>query len=199
LSDLSDLLLTGLLNHGSLLLGLVLFLAAFGVPLPATMLLLAAGAFARQGVLPWLTAALAGMVGAVLGDFASYEVGRQAGQRLPARLTGTAAWREAAERFSRWGVWAVFFSRFLLTPIALPINLLAGSTGFAWGRFALAVLTGEAIWVLLFGGLGAVFAGSWEALSALAGDVAGLFLGAVVAAFGLWRLWVARRARPQPP
>jgi membrane-associated protein len=199
LSDLSDLLLTGLLNHGSLLLGLVLFLAAFGVPLPATMLLLAAGAFARQGVLPWLTAALAGMVGAVLGDFASYEVGRQAGQRLPARLTGTAAWREAAERFSRWGVWAVFFSRFLLTPIALPINLLAGSTGFAWGRFALAVLTGEAIWVLLFGGLGAVFAGSWEALSALAGDVAGLFLGAVVAAVGSWRLWVARRARPQPP
>lgn len=199
MSELSDLLLTGLLNHGSLLLGLVLFLAAFGIPLPATMLLLAAGAFARQGVLPWLSAALAGMAGAVLGDFASYAVGRHAGQRLPARLTGTAAWREAAERFSRWGIWAVFFSRFLLTPIALPINLLAGSTGFAWGRFALAVLTGEVIWVLLFGGLGAVFAGSWEALSTLAGDVAGLALGAVIAGFGVWRLWAARRARPQLP
>jgi membrane-associated protein len=198
LSALSELLLTGLLNHGSLLLGLVLFLAAFGVPLPATMLLLAAGAFARQGVLPWLSAALAGMTGAVLGDFASYAVGRQAGQRLPVRLTSTAAWREAADRFSRWGIWAVFFSRFLLTPIALPINLLAGSTRFAWGSFMLAVLTGEVIWVLLFGGLGAVFAGSWEALSALAGDVAGLVLGGVIAAFGLWRLWAARRSRPAP-
>lgn len=198
MSDLSDLLLTGLLNHGSLLLGLVLFFAALGIPLPATMLLLAAGAFARQGVLPWLSAALAGITGAVLGDFASYTVGRQAGQRLPVRLTSTAAWREASDRFSRWGIWAVFFSRFLLTPIALPINLLAGSTGFALGRFMLAVLTGEVIWVLLFGGLGAVFAGSWEALSALAGDVAGLALGAVVAAFGLWRLWAARRARHSP-
>ena len=195
MSDLSDLLLTGLLNHGSLLLGLVLFFAALGVPLPATMLLLAAGAFARQGVLPWLAAALSGMAGAVLGDFASYAIGRQAGQRLPVRLTSAAAWREASDRFSRWGIWAVFFSRFLLTPIALPINLLAGSTGFARGNFALAVLTGEVIWVLLFGGLGAVFAGSWEALSALAGDVAGLVLGGVIAALGLWRLWTARRAR----
>ena len=62
----------------------------------------------------------------------------------------------------------------------------------------LAVLTGEVIWVLLFGGLGAVFAGSWEALSALAGDVAGLVLGGVIAAFGLWRLWAARRARRSP-
>ena len=52
MSELNDLLLTGLLNHGSLLLGLVLFFAALGVPLPATMLLLAAGAFAQQGVLP---------------------------------------------------------------------------------------------------------------------------------------------------
>ena len=196
MSTLSDLLLTGLLNHGSLLLGLVLFFAALGVPLPATMLLLAAGAFARQGVLSWVSAALAGVTGAVLGDFASYAVGRHAGQRLPARLTATAAWREAADRFAHWGIWAVFFSRFLLTPIALPINLLAGSTGFVWGRFALAVMTGEVIWVLLFGGLGAVFAGSWEALSSLAGDVAGLVLGGVIAALGLWRLWVARRPRP---
>lgn len=79
MSELNDLLLTGLLNHGSLLLGLVLFFAALGVPLPATMLLLAAGAFAQQGVLPWLSAGLIGIAAAILGDFASYAMGRLAG------------------------------------------------------------------------------------------------------------------------
>lgn len=193
---MTDLLLTGLLNHGSLLLGLCLFLSAFGVPLPATMLLLAAGAFARQGVLPWQAAALAGVAGAILGDLASYAAGSLGGRHLPARLTGTATWRQAADTFSRRGAWAVFLSRFLLTPIALPINLMAGSTGFGWRRFAVPVVVGEVTWVALFGGLGMVFAGSWEAISGLAGDVAGLLAGAVATAFALWKLWTARRRGP---
>jgi membrane-associated protein len=125
---------------------------------------------------------------------ASYAVGSLAGRRLPARLTDTSSWKQAADLFSRRGVWAVFFSRFLLTPIALPINLMAGSTGLGWRRFALPVVSGEVIWVAMFGGLGAAFAGSWEALSGLAGDVAGLLVGAVVAAFALWKLRAARRS-----
>ena len=193
MSDLNDLLLTGLLNHGSVLLGLVLFLAALGVPLPASMLLLAAGAFARQGVLPWFSAALTGMVAAILGDFLSYALGRLAGPRLPLRLTASAVWQKAAARFAQSGIWAVFLSRFLFTPIALPINLLAGSTGFAWLRFAGAVIVGEVLWVLLFGGLGAVFANSWELLSAISGDVSGVLIGVLIAGYGLWRLWKTYR------
>ena len=41
MSDLSGALLTALINQGQWLLAAVLFLAALGVPLPATMLLLA--------------------------------------------------------------------------------------------------------------------------------------------------------------
>lgn len=193
MSELSDLLLTGLINQGSLLLGLCLFLAAFGVPLPATMLLLAAGAFARQGVLPWVPAALAGVTGAVLGDMASYSVGLLAGRRLPDRLTHSSGWKQASAQFERRGPWAVFLSRFLLTPIALPINLMAGSTRLGWRRFGVPVVIGETIWVALFGGLGAVFAGSWEAISGLAGDFAGVLVAAVVTVFALWKLWSARR------
>lgn len=42
MSDLSGALLTALINQGQWLLASVLFLAALGAPLPATMLLLAA-------------------------------------------------------------------------------------------------------------------------------------------------------------
>jgi membrane protein DedA with SNARE-associated domain len=193
-SDISDLLLTGLLNHGNALLGGALFLAALGVPLPATMLLLAAGAFARQGVLPLQAALVTAVAAAVTGDACSYLVGRLAGRHLPKRLQGASSWQRAAGLFARWGSWSVFFSRFLLTPIALPVNLLAGSTRHAWPRFMAAAVAGELLWVLLFGGLGHLFADRWEGISALAGDVVGLLLGAVLAAGGALGFLASRRS-----
>ena len=188
MTDITGALLTALINHGQLLLGVVLFLAALGVPLPASMLLLAAGAFSRQGVLDPLTAALTGSVAAASGDLASYALGRGLGARLPARWREGDTWRGAADMFARWGAWAVLVTRFLLTPLALPVNLLAGSTRYPLARFLLPVVVGEVAWVLLFGGLGYVFAQSWERVSAWADDSAGLLLGAALVALGAWGL-----------
>ena len=186
MSDASELLLTGLLNHGNLMLGGVLFLTALGLPLPATMLLVAAGAFARQGVMGWESAGPAALAGAVAGDTGSYLLGRFGAAMLPARLQVAAGASSAARLFTRWGAWAVFVSRFALTPVALPVNLLAGSTRLAWGLYLTAVLAGEALWVMLFGGLGYLFADRWEAISQLAGDLVGILLGvALVVAGGI--------------
>ncbi|MBT9549304.1 MAG: DedA family protein [Hydrogenophaga sp.] len=188
MTDITGALLTALINHGQWLLGAVLFLAALGVPLPASVLLLAAGAFARQGVLDPLSAALTGSVAAVSGDLTSYALGRGLGTRLPDRWREGDTWRGAADMFGRWGVWAVLVTRFLLTPLALPVNLLAGSTRYPLARFLLPVVVGEIAWVLLFGGLGYAFAQSWERVSAWADDSAGLLLGAALVALGAWGL-----------
>ena len=189
MSDLSGALLTALINQGQWLLASVLFLAALGVPLPATMLLLAAGAFARQGVLEPVTSAATGVAAAVAGDMGCYLAGRLMGQRLPLSWRTGPVWLRAADTFTRQGAWAVLLTRFLLTPLALPVNLLAGSTRFPWHRFLLPVMVGEVIWVALFGGLGYVFADRWEWVSAWAEDSVGLLLGGLRAAAGLWGLW----------
>lgn len=177
MTDIADLLLTGLLNHGALVLGATLFLAALGVPLPATMLLVAAGAFSRQGVMRAQEAAGVAILAAVAGDSLSYLLGRTLGERLTARWRGSTVWQSARQQFERWGLWSVFLSRFLFTPIALPVNLMAGSTRFPWHRFMGAVVAGEVIWVVLFGGLGLLFSDAWEAMSQMASDVSGLLLG----------------------
>lgn len=177
MTDIPDVLLTGLLNHGLLVLGTALLLAALGVPLPATMLLVAAGAFSRQGVMRAQDAAVVAILAAVAGDGLSYLLGRVLGGRLTARWSGSKVWRSAARQFERWGLWSVFLSRFLFTPIALPVNLMAGSTRFPWRRFMGAVVAGEVIWVVLFGGLGLLFSDAWEAMSEMASDVSGLLLG----------------------
>lgn len=186
MTELTDWLLTGLLNHGSILLGITLFFAALGIPLPASMLLMAAGAFTRQGVLPMQESILAAAVGAVAGDACSYVLGRFSLQLLPAKVQHAGSWRRATALFSRWGGWSVFVSRFLLTPVALPVNLLAGSTGYAWTRFMTAVVAGQLIWIFLFGGIGHYFANQWADISQLVGDVAGLLLGVALVTAGIW-------------
>ena len=192
MSELRDLLLTGILNHGALALGTVLFLAALGVPLPAAVLLMAAGAFVQQGVLAPESVLVAASIGAVSGDGSSYLLGRFGASLLPPRMQASDPWKRASRLFERWGTWGVFLTRFLLTPVALPVNLLAGSTRFPWQRFMSAVVAGELLWVALFGGAGYLFADQWEALSSIAGDAAAIALGVVLATWGLIRL---RRAR----
>ena len=170
MSNLSDLLLTGLLNHGAALLGGTLFLAAFGIPLPATMLLMAAGAFAQQGVLGLPASAAAALAGSAVGDTCSYAVGRFGIVFVPAAWRAGSSWSNAQRLFARWGGWGVFVTRFALTPVALPVNLLAGSTRYPWPRFAGAVLAGESLWVLWVGGAGYLFADRWESMSRIASD-----------------------------
>lgn len=185
MTELTEWLLTGLLNHGALALGGTLFLAALGVPLPATVVLVATGAFIRQGVMSVQAAATVAVMAAVAGDACSYLVGRLLGDRFLLRWKESQAWQAADHRFQRWGIWSVFVSRFLLTPIALPVNLLAGSTRLAWPRFMVAVVAGEILWVAAFGGLGLAFADSWEALSQLASDLTGTFMGALLLVAGV--------------
>ncbi len=192
--DLGEWLLTGLLNHGNLLLGTTLFFAALGIPLPATMLLMAAGAFTQQGELSLQGALISASCGAIAGDGCSYLLGRFSLKLAPRRLLDSSGWLRANILFARWGGWSVFITRFLVTPVALPVNLLAGSTRYGWMRFMLAVVAGELIWVLLFGGLGRLFADQWETLSQLATDLGGVLLGIVLLAAGI-RLVIVRRRR----
>jgi len=193
MTALSEWLLTGLINHGNSLLGATLFLSALGIPLPATLLLMAAGAFTRQGVLPVEGAIIAAVLGAVTGDGCSYLLGRFGLKLAPARVRTSQAWGRAAALFARWGGWSVFVTRFLLTPVALPVNLLAGSTQYAWSRFMTAVVTGEVIWVVLFGGLGHLFADQWEVISRLVGDIGGVLLGVAFVAAGVWMVMTRRQ------
>jgi membrane-associated protein len=195
--DLSGLLLSGMLTYGIWALGLATLVSAIGVPLPATMILLAAGAFARQGVLNWQSALALAALGAVLGDTASYLLARFGSKLALPRVQTSGAWGRSQKVFERWGGLAVFFSRFLLTPLALPINLLAGGTRYTLWRYVGLVVAGEALWVVTFGGVGYLFADQWEALSALMGNLSGAVaaaaLGLTGAGYLLRRAWLGRR------
>jgi len=193
LSDLSDMLLSWTVIYGPSMLFVALLLGAIGVPLPATFLVLAAGAFIRQGVLDPYGAIILALLGATLGDLLSYGMGCFARGPIIRRFGRAPAWQKAELNLRQRGGIAVYLTRWLLTPLAIPTNLVAGSTGYPFSRFGAYVLAGETTWLLLFGSLGYAFSSQWEALSEFISNFSGVLVG--VAFLGLGGYFIFRRRK----
>jgi membrane protein DedA with SNARE-associated domain len=132
--------------------GLIIGLESMGVPLPGELTLVTASLLAAKGITsPWLVG-LAASVGAIVGDSIGYAIGRRGGRALLERLGrrfpkhfGPAHLAKAERSFDRWGVWAVFFGRFvaLLRILAGP---LAGALRVPYRKFLVANAAGGIIW-----------------------------------------------------
>ena len=181
---MSDFLLTQIINYGAPILGIIVLIGALGVPFPGTFIVVAAGAFSRQDILTWHTTGLVALSCVVLGDSMSYAMGYYAREIILRRFQGSAQWSQAESSFNRWGGTSIFLTRFLITGIAVPVNLIAGTSKFSFRQFFLYDLLGETIWIFGYGGLGYLFGTQWEAVSELLSNISGLLLGLVLLAGG---------------
>ncbi|HEX9330294.1 MAG TPA: VTT domain-containing protein [Anaerolineales bacterium] len=182
---MSDFLLTQIINYGAPVFAALLFLGALGIPIGASVLVIAAGAFSQQGILYWpLTAAL-GLIGVVIGDAISFGIGFYAKDWIDDRFGNSSAWRSARDSFaSRAGI-AVYLTRFLITALAVPTNLIAAGTGFRFRTFLAYDIVGEITWIILYGGLGYWFGSEWELVSNFISDFGGLTLGLILLIIGI--------------
>ena len=196
LSNISDLFLSWVLIYGASMLALALFVGALGVPVPGTLFVVAAGAFVRQEVLGISDTLLFGLVGVVIGDVLSYSIGRLARVWLQKRFGQSKTWQQAENTFQERGGVAVYLSRWLLTPIAIPVNWVAGSSGYAVSRFIMYDAAGELTWLLVFGGLGYAFGSQWEVISEFVSDFSGLLAGVAVFGVGVYLLLKKRPFSP---
>ena len=193
LSDLNNLPLSAIAAYCAGVLGLLFFLSALGVPLPSTLFVVAAGAFIQQGVLNLATTLSLSLVCVVLGDLLSYGMGRALGRSMNAWYGQSAPWRRAEEFFARRGGIAIVLTRCMLMPIAVPVNLVAGSSAYPVWRFAAYDVTGELIWLLGYGALGYLFGSQWESISALIRNASGPLVGVLLAGGGACALIRGRR------
>lgn len=135
-----------------LLVGCVIGIESMGVPLPGEIALVAASLLSvTTSVNPWFVAGAAS-AGAVAGDSIGYFIGRRGGRVLLERVGrrfpkhfGPPHLDKAERAFQRWGVWAVFFGRFiaLLRILAGP---LAGALRVPYGKFLIANALGGITW-----------------------------------------------------
>lgn len=194
---MTDWLLALVPQYGLWLLAATTFLSCLALPFPASILMLTAGGFAAAGDIVLWQAFLAAATGAVAGDQLGYWAGRVLGVSFLTRLRRDPGRDRLLARadglMDRRGVLAVFFSRWLVSPLGPWVNLLAGSTRYGWVRFTAAGVAGEAVWAGLYVGTGYGFAGNIQAASDMLGSVLGMVggLGAVVA-LGYWLFGGAR-------
>lgn len=173
-----------LFEHGLPLVFLVAFLSCLAVPVPASLVFMAAGTVAASGELALPGLWLSGLAGAVLGDQAGYFAARQFGSRLVGALSsdGKIASGIAKARLfeEKWGEQAIFFSRWLASPLGPWINLSSGLTRFSWYRFSLWQIAGEVVWVSLYLGLGYFLSDQATAIADMIGNAIWLIAAAAI-------------------
>ncbi|CAM5586394.1 DedA family protein OS=Streptomyces tendae OX=1932 GN=GUR47_30155 PE=4 SV=1 [Streptomyces tendae] len=132
---------------------LVIGLESLGIPLPGEIILVSAALLSSQhGGIDPLVLGICASAGAVIGDSIGYAIGRKGGRPLLAWLGGkfpkhfSEGHVATAERsFQKWGMWAVFFGRFvaLLRIFAGP---LAGVLRMPYWKFLIANVLGGIVW-----------------------------------------------------
>jgi membrane protein DedA with SNARE-associated domain len=137
-----------------LLVGGVIGIESLGIPLPGEIVLVSAALLSSRHELAvsplWI--AVAGSAGAIVGDSIGYGIGRHygrslfdwLGRRFPKHF-GPRNVNFAESIFTRWGVLAVFFGRFiaLLRIFAGP---LAGALKMRYPKFLAANVLGGICW-----------------------------------------------------
>lgn len=150
-------------------------IAAFGAPLPTSLVLLAAGAFAALGDFNIFLLVAVASSASICGDNCGYLLGYKIGHRLfvwlgkkrRVRFISPQTLERSQEYFRQHGAWAILLSRCVLTPFGGTINILAGAERYPYRRFLIYDISGEIIGAALPLTLGYIFGVSWEAIGTL--------------------------------
>ncbi|HFC04666.1 MAG TPA: DedA family protein [Rhizobiales bacterium] len=175
-------------QYGVPIILIATFASCLAVPIPTGFMMLASGAFVASGDLVLWQAVAAAWGGAIVGDQVGFQVGRRGGAPLIARIerqpARAKALGKARKLIARWGGPGVFFTRWLFSPLGPYVNLLGGASNLPRPMFTFWGVTGEAVWVTVYIGLGYSFSDHIDMISELIGDAVG-FLAAGAVTLGL--------------
>lgn len=194
---MSEQVLAALAHYGLPALFAIVVIAAIGIPLPVTLLLIVTGSLAEQGVMNLGVAIGVSSVGSVIGDQIGYAIGRWGGDALKARfirlLGSPERLRRIDDKAKAWGGAGVFFSRWLVTPLGPWINLMSGAAKYSWVRFTVWDILGETLGCALYIALGMAFSDRVQAVGAILGDLSWALVALIAATALGWKLFSPRR------
>ncbi|PWI42679.1 DedA family protein [Streptomyces sp. ICBB 8177] len=130
----------------------VIGVESLGIPLPGEIVLVSASLLAVGHTVDPLAVGASAVVGAVIGDSIGYAIGHRYGKAIFERLGrrfprhfGPDHIAKAERSFQRWGMWAVFFGRFIAF-LRIFAGPLAGVLRMPYWKFLTANLLGGIAW-----------------------------------------------------
>jgi membrane protein DedA with SNARE-associated domain len=201
ISPMDD-LLPLIARHGYALLAAVCFAEAIGLPLPAALAILTAGAVAAYGTLHIYSVFGTAFLAMLLGDLLLYFMGRASGWALLGLLCRLSANPEtcilrSAEYFYRRGKQTLLFAKFVpgINAMSPP---LAGSMKMRLGDFLQFDALGAALYAGAYSLAGYVFSDALRAITRglhSAGFAAEVVVGIGLAVYIGYRIWLYRKYR----
>lgn len=192
-------------QHGYSILFTAVFARQIGLPIPANLFVLAAGAIAVSGKLGLAAVVILAVIACVLADWAWYEAGLRRGDKVLHfihRLTPDPAAhdRRAKLTFAKYGPPILVLAKFVpgLDLVAPP---LAGTSHTSRLRFLTFETLGASLWSGVYAELGYVFSHDLNRAAAYAGRVGSLVAGFAVAGFftfATYKLIHGYRSTPEP-
>src|SRR5271166_2453889 len=189
-------------HHGYLFLAVLCLAEAVGLPLPAALAILTAGAVAAYGGLHFYLVLGTALLAMTTGDVILYFTGRISGWALLGFLCRLSANPEtcilrSAEYFYRRGKQTLLFAKFIpgINTMSPP---LAGSMKMRLGDFLTYDTLGAAMYVGAYALAGYLFSDALRAITRglrSAGFAAEVIFGLGLAAYLVYRIWVYRKYR----
>lgn len=193
-------ILTAVAQHGYLLVAGLLFLFCVGLPLPASVVLLAAGTAAAHHLVQPEIALLCAIVAGILGDVLMYLGGRYTGWWLLAKLCRLSLNPEScifksSSYFYRRGAVTLMVAKFLpgIGAMAAPV---AGSLNMKWWKFLRMDAIGVTLYCTFWFSMGFFFSPFFTVIAGMLHTAAhvvmmvvavGLVAYAIVVAVSWWR------------
>ena len=197
-----DFLLSGLPRYGYPILFAAAFLEALGIPVPAALALIIAGAASTNGSLHALPAVGGALAAIFLGDTLLFLMGRHTGWWVLGLLCRLSLNPEScilrsADSFYRRGRILLIFAKFVpgINTMAPP---LAGSMNMRFSQFLRFDLVGAALYVVTYFFVGFVFSGALGAITKtyqMFGHVLVWIAAAAVAGYLGFQVWMWSKAR----
>ena len=195
-------LLSLISHHGYLILAVVCLAEAVGLPLPAALAVLTAGAVTAYGDLHLYLVIGVGVLAMITGDVILYFMGRVSGWALLGFLCRLSANPEtcilrSAEYFYRRGKQTLLFAKFIpgINTMSPP---LAGSMKMRLGDFLQYDALGAIFYVGAYAITGYLFSDALRAITRglrSAGFAAEVIFGMGLAAYAVYRIWIYRKYR----
>src|SRR5580692_1615271 len=167
-------------QYGYALLFVWVLVEQGGLPIPATPLLLAAGALAGRGRMHFPLVILVGTTACLAADIFWYSFGKRRGAivlnllcRIALVLVSCA--RRTETRFANWGPRTLLICKFV-PGLNTAAPALAGMVNLPYGRFLLFDLIGGLLWSLAFTTLGFIFSKQLDRIAADAHLLSGWLL-----------------------
>ena len=174
-----------------LMLIIISLISPFGIPLGASFFIISAGSMSAT-FSDYVIVVIIVFLGFIIGDIVAFKAGSYFENKLTDRFCNNKRYMKkcnaSQDFFDKYGMASIFWTRFLLLPLAAPINYISGFSKYPFRKFLISASSGELLYSAIYASIGFAFKDSWVYLYEMMADFSFTIILFVATVFALYKL-----------